>query len=215
DAEPERRQHPGQGAAVGGQDDARPEVADPDPRLPGGGGRRLPGHADLGQEAVAGPARLGEHLVAPVAVIPDRRPRQERLRRAVEGGQRLRQQRRPPHPAVPDPGLLGVVPPFAPDALPRQMDDGADPLQSPGVDAALVGVPADGITRRRRPDHGDHPVPGPPQRSPERRPDEPARPADDDIHEHAPPRPPAPPANYAVPPREGRGWTLAGPYERP
>ena len=57
------------------------------PAASAGGGGALPGQAHLGEEVVAGVGRLGEHLVAPVAVVPDGRSADQHGRRAVEGGQ--------------------------------------------------------------------------------------------------------------------------------
>src|SRR5439155_2137767 len=88
--------------------------------------------------------------------------------------------------AVPDPRLLLVVPPLGADPLPRQVDDGPDPLESLGVDDPPVGIPADRLSPTFGPHHGNHPVPGALQRTPESPPDQPGRSRDDDVHKRPP-----------------------------
>src|SRR5690606_27183977 len=77
DTEPKRQQHPRQGAPAPAEDESGPEVDDAGRPGLEGSGRRLPFLADLGKETLARWARLGEELVAAVAVVADRRAADE------------------------------------------------------------------------------------------------------------------------------------------
>ena len=148
DAEPEREGHPRQGAPLPREDDAEPGMNDADAGRPRGVGRRLPLAADVGEEARARRALLGERRLAPVAVVADGGRRQEHLGPPREAPERLGQEPRAIDAAPPDPLLDRSGPAERRDALPREVHDRVHALERPGVEPAARRIPLD--VRRSR-----------------------------------------------------------------
>ena len=119
-------------------------------RTPGvGRGPRLgfPRLAHVGEEVVARRALLGEHLVAAVAVVTDRRRRHEHARLALAARDRGREHRVPRTRLSRMRRFCSSVQRLLADALAREVHDRVDTFERGRVDATGVGIPAD---RRRR-----------------------------------------------------------------
>jgi hypothetical protein len=140
--EPRRRHHLREHSAVGAQHETRPGRHHPDARQCSQAGGRLPLTADVGEEAVARIAVLGEHFVAPVAVPVDAGCADEDPRLRREPGERLRQQRGTTGAALLDERLAFVGPALVADSRTGEMHDGLHALERPDVDGASCGIPA-------------------------------------------------------------------------
>ena len=105
--------------------------------------------------------------------------------------------------------LLLVGPALVADALAREVDDRVDAFERGRVDQPRLGIPPDVVTG------GDaaalqpqHTMAGPPELAAERGPDEPTRPADDDVHAGTV-------ASTAARTGAGRAAVYTGPLTRP
>ena len=181
--QPERHRHLAEGAAAGVEDDAEPGMDDTDARVAGRLGGGFPGLAHVGEEAVAPGTRLGQHLVAAVAVDAHRRCADEDARRDGRVGERSRKGTRRADAAVADPRLHRRCPAATGHALAREMDDGVHRSHRRGVDDARVGAPAVLIGTAWRAAHeADHVVPRSLQERDESRTDEAAGAGDRNTH---------------------------------
>src|SRR5215211_4871869 len=153
----------------------------PHPSLPRRLSRSLPLLTDLREEHSARLALLGEQLVAPVSVVPDRRCRDHHGWRLLQPCNPLGQQMRPLLPALQDAPLLLHSPASFRDALSRQMYYGAEPRQI-SFDLARLRVPANVSFGTRRASQTVDPVPSRLQLRDQSRPDKPPRPAHENVH---------------------------------
>src|SRR5262249_59063283 len=125
------------------QHDAEAEVDDPDAGGVGRGGGGFPLSAHRGQESLAGPALLGQHLVTAVPVVADRRRAGEDLRRAGEPREGAGEQSRALHTALADARLLRLGPGPARDVFAGEGHDGIEAPERAVVQDAGRRVPPD------------------------------------------------------------------------
>ena len=193
-AEPQDREPAAEGPAVGVGDRARARVHHADARLAGRVRRRLPGDADAGEERRADRPGLVDAVGPGVAVVAAGRARDEHAGRRAALGDRGRQAHRGRDPPVEDLPLVGVVPALAGHARARQVDHRAGivdripygevgpPSPQPRLPPHLVRPPG-ARAARARPRRARQPA-----TSEQRRPDQPRRPRDDDLHPDTPQR---------------------------
>ena len=142
-ADPEWCEHPFERPAIAAENDADPQVDDPDTGLGGGSGCRLPGLADVGQEPLTRRRGLGQLLVPAVAVVADGRRRHEHVRLRIELGDRLRDEPCAIDAALANPVFHRSAPAARGDVFSREVHDSVNTGQGPGIDFALRWVPAD------------------------------------------------------------------------
>ena len=99
-------------------------------------------------------ARLGEHLVAAVAVEADRAPRHEHRRLRRQPGDRGRDQLGAPHAALEDPLLLLRRPLLLAEALAREVHHRVDAVERVAVDRPGHRIPPH-VGIRSAPDRDD------------------------------------------------------------
>src|SRR5690606_21419992 len=104
-------------------------------------GRRLPGAADVGEEARPRAGALVEHLVPAVAVDPDGGRVEEDRGPARELGDGAREEARRAGPALEDRGLARVGPATPGDVLAREVHDDVDPVERARVELSAGRVP--------------------------------------------------------------------------
>src|SRR6266536_1401715 len=165
EAEAERQKHAREDTALATEDDAAPRSRNADAGIGRGRRRCFPLHADAGDEIVSRRALLVERLVAAIAVVADRRGRDEYRWRTCEFRERARQQRRAVRARLEDQALACVGPPLVADAGAGKVDDTADAFEPGGVDRPRLGVPAElvrafGLTTNE----SNHPITGAPER---------------------------------------------------
>src|SRR6266536_914501 len=165
EAEAERQKHAREDTALATEDDAAPRSRNADAGIGRGRRRCFPLHADAGDEIVSRRALLVERLVAAIAVVADRRGRDEYRWRTCEFRERARQQRRAVRARLEDQALACVGPPLVADASAGKVDDTADAFEPGGVDRPRLGVPAElvrafGLTTNE----SNHPITGAPER---------------------------------------------------
>src|ERR1041385_1169361 len=153
EAEPERRQHLRERAAGRGEDDAESQVHDANARARRRAGRRFPLARHVREKVLARRAVLGEHLVAAVAIVPDRRRGEQRARPAVQPSEGVADDLRAEDAAVADAILLGGRPP--PEyVLTGEVNDGAGTFEGRAIDRPAGGVPLNrALAGRRRTAH--------------------------------------------------------------
>jgi hypothetical protein len=156
-AELERREHLGQRPAAGAEHDARPRRHHPHAGLLGRGRLPLPVDADLRQEVVGRRGRLGECLVAAVAVVADRGRRDEHGRFPRGLRDALHEVSGAYDATVADPVLLGRRPPPLRDRLAGEVEHGVDAVEGLGRRRSLERIPADDPLGEVA-DHGPSPV---------------------------------------------------------
>ena len=122
-AQPERRQHRGERAALTAKHHADSQIHDADPQGDCWRGRRLPVTGEIGEEARAHAAILGEHSVASAAVVADARRADENGGRFGEPGQGLDEQSRGRPAALADAALILGRPPKPHDTVAGEVDD--------------------------------------------------------------------------------------------
>ena len=122
------------------------------PASTAGCGGRFPGDTHLAEEVVPGPALLGEDLVAPIAVVPDRRAGHQHPGPVVETRQRGGEQGGGGGAGLEHDSLALVGPSLVADAGAREVDDRVDALEAgqrrwyPRPDASRSD-PARGVDR--------------------------------------------------------------------
>ena len=127
--------------------DARADTRDADPRILGRRRGRLPTPAHVGREVGAGRVVLGDGVVAPVPVVADRRARHEHGRLPVQGCEGLGEERRAAGAALEHEALAVRRPALVADARPREVHDGAHPLERRPVDRARDRIPTSRVAR--------------------------------------------------------------------
>src|SRR5918994_6751440 len=193
EAETKRQQHARQHAALAPEDHAASRPHDADACLRRGSRRRFPLHAHAGDEVAARRAPLVERLVASIAVVPDRRRRDDYRRAVREPGKSAREETCALRARFEDQAFPGVGPPLVADAGTSEVDDGADPFEAGDVDRARLGVPAQLVgANRLAADEPNRAMTGAGERGHERRADEPVRPGDRDVHADSMDAPSAP-----------------------
>ena len=175
----EQREQQLERAAARRLHDAGAYLDDPQARLRGGGGSRLPVHDEAGQEVVTRGAVLAEDLIAPVgAVVADRGGADEGPRAAGGGGGQLGQPPGGADPAVPDGPFVRRREPAC-DADPGQVHHGVHAGQQFRV--GLVRLPLALAARPGRvADQPDHLVAAGGEQRGQRGPDDAAGPGDRD-----------------------------------
>src|SRR6478609_9741886 len=135
-----------EGAALVRHDESRPDERDGEARVDGGPGRALPPDDDTREEVLPRAARVGEVLLAPVAVVADGRrvDQPDGLAGAVAVGDEGLGDRPGGVRARPlDLALVLGVPPTVTDADAREVDDGVDTVERALVEPSAGGVPLD------------------------------------------------------------------------
>src|SRR5256886_12353457 len=124
--ETEREQQAGQHATVAPEHDAAAVSRHANPCVGRRCCRPFPLHANTGDEVVARRALLVERPVTAVAVVPDRRRRDEGRRRARQARERAREEAGALRARLEDQALARVGPPSVADAGAGEGDDAAD-----------------------------------------------------------------------------------------
>ncbi len=138
---------------------------------------------NFGQEVGARRARLGEDLVAPVAVVADRGSGDEHACSLFAARDRAGEQCSAAYPALANAALLFFGPAFLADAFTGEVHDRTDTFERGRVDAPFPRVPSDIEVAGRGTAHkAPNPVAAAAQHVDERTPDQAVRSADDHIH---------------------------------
>ena len=156
--------------------------ADPDPGVFRGSHRGFPRDTDVREEVVARGRLLGEHLVAAVAVVADGGTGDEHGRRAIELGERARQQIGSVRAALEDLPLAFGRPLLVADARTGEVDDPVETFETGRVDRPSDRIPCDLARTRLGPHDAHDPVALRLERGAQCGADQTARPGDGDVH---------------------------------
>ena len=176
DAHLEGGEHLRQRPARRAEYNAGAEVDDTDSHLPRGFCCRLPRAANFGQKARTGEALFVQDFVAAIAVVSNGGGADQDLRGRGQRRERLGQDPSPLGSADSDPGFLLGRPPASGNVLSRQTS---------GLDCATLRVPVDLPRLRVHPHKPRDAVTSSREKRDQRRADEPARPANQNLHVRA------------------------------